>query len=219
MRITAVQRERSPDDVHRTAKPPLPVGIADDRDRAFGTAAAPVVLRREPAAQDRLNAEHVEKRAADPHTLDQLRLTRTRQVETLDGKGSQPSEPAAVLAELLPDGVGPGVELVLARLQYPEPLRIVNRERSEQQAVDDREHRGVRADAQGEGNDREGRHERRGMQGPPGVAHSLARSHGTLDGPSSLKVGYNLRSRPMSAGLRTDVRRSEDRRLHRWVAK
>ena len=145
----AIERERPSDDAGFAAEAALPERVADDGDGAIRPAAALVVGGAEGAAEHRRHAEHVEESATRPHALDELGGAAARQIEARVGPGDGAIGPLVLpVAQLLPDRIGPRPVV-----EQHQALRLADRQRLQQDAVDEREDRAVGADAKGEGGD------------------------------------------------------------------
>ena len=157
----AVDRDLLPDDVDRAAVFALPVRVADDGNRAVGTAAAPVVGVGERPAENRRHAEGLEVPSAGPHAVDVIGFTARRQIEPVAGPRRGAREEIGSLPNLIPDRIRPRVVGERPRvegLDERQPLRFLDRQRAE--AVDQREDGRVRADAERERQRGDDRHDR-----------------------------------------------------------
>ena len=172
----AFDRDAAAEGGRRSSEAPLPEVVADHGDGPVGTQGAPIVLGGERASDDRLDPEHLEHAAACPQSGHLVALAGRGQVEALDAPGERAVE-HGVIAQLLPDRIGP----VAARTdavgqrhrEQHQAFGLGDRQRPEQQSVDDGEDGAVGADRQGEGHDGHDRDDRRGGQRPQTVAHIL----------------------------------------------
>ena len=153
----SVELNRFADHVRAAAVFALPESITEDRDRPIRTAAAPIIVGREQAANLRRDAERVEEAAADEEPLRVARLAAGIQVEARVAVGADADQHLLVIADVLPLRVGQrGVGAAYAlEAENHQPIRLVDRQRLEDQRVDQREDRDVGADAEGQ---REQRH-------------------------------------------------------------
>jgi hypothetical protein len=160
----AIDRQRLSDRICRATEPRLPEPVADDRNRPVRPAAARVVRLAERASEDRLHAEPLEETPARPDAVYVFGLRCLREVQPAIRPRERIVEEIAVRAHLLPDRVGPCVAPLVSDTEYGETLRLFHRQRADQQAVENRENRRVRADAKREREDRDGGDDRRGAQ-------------------------------------------------------
>ncbi len=164
-----VERERPADDAGFTAETPLPERVADDGHGAVRSAAALIVGGAEGAAEHRRHAEHVEESAARPDALGELGGAAARQVEAGVGPGDGAIGPLALpVAKLFPDRIGPRPVV-----EQHQPLGLADRERLQQDAVDEGEDRAVGADAEGERGHGDQRERGAAAQDAQTVAHVL----------------------------------------------
>jgi hypothetical protein len=168
---------RRPDDGGIAAESPLPVAVAEHHDvrTALG-----VVALGEGTSERRLHAEQrqqTERREQAVHALRQLIASHGGRRARPDGDVGERLRVLAV-GDVVRDG---GIEIVDvdARCFLPEthePIRPGKGQRAEQDAVDDAENRGVRADAQCQREQRREREQRRAHEpagGVPRVAQEL----------------------------------------------
>jgi hypothetical protein len=142
----ALQRDRLADRVGRAAKPLLPEVVADHRHGAVRTAAAYVIDARERTADERLDAEDVEEPAARERAVRELALAAHRQVEARAGPGERAVEQLVLpIADLFPDRIRPR-----AAVDLDQALGFVHGQRLVDEAVEDREQRGIGAHAERE---------------------------------------------------------------------
>ena len=169
----ARDRERNPidvdgaaDGVFRAAEAPLPHAVAHHRDRPCRSTASDVVGFGDVPAPDCPDAEHVEHAAADPGPVHGIGRATLGEVEACGapGKGAV-TDFSRAAAHGLPDRIRP-----VALCEEGELLRIVDRQRLQHEAVQDREESGVRANTEGERQHRDRRHDRCGSERPPGIA-------------------------------------------------
>ncbi len=149
--------------------------MADYGHRAGWSSSLPVVGRRERAPQNGRNAKRLEEPPADPDSLDQIGLAPLGEIEKRRHPGAHTLEQLGTFADLLPDGRGQERNRAL-RIDLAhghEPVRLVNRQRPEQEAVDQGEDGRRRADAQGERQDGRGRVASRFREHARRVAHIL----------------------------------------------
>ncbi len=167
----AFDDERPADDVSRAAEAPLPEGVADDRHRTIGAAPAPVIVFRPRAAEDGRDPKHVEVASARPDAVDELGRSALREVEPRARPGDGALEELRAIPDGFPDGVRPARPAVGQLAYHHEALRVLDRQGSQQQAVENREHRRVRADSKRQRQDRDGRDHRRRPHGPQRITN------------------------------------------------
>ena len=80
----------------------LPESVTEDRDRPVRTAAAPIVVGGEQAADLRRDAERVEEAAADEESLRVARLAAGIQVEARVAVGADADQHLLVIADVFP---------------------------------------------------------------------------------------------------------------------
>jgi hypothetical protein len=153
----AFDDHRPSDDLWIAREPARPVAIGDHRN---GSRAGAIVARRQEAAQRRLQAERVVVRPAYPGAARALECIRRTDGERRVVESEQPGEDTG---RLLSQTADKGIRIALARLgvasqdrQLHELLRVSDRQPSQQQRVDEREDRRVRADAEGKRQDDHG---------------------------------------------------------------
>ena len=138
----AIQHERLADGVGAAAEPALPQAVRDHRDRLRFVGR----LNRAPQLDTRAGDREVVRRY--PDRLDALRLTATRQVHAPREARDQGIEGAALGLEV--GEVGERERLAIRarpdEREGDESARIAQRQRPQQDRVDQREHRGVGAD-------------------------------------------------------------------------
>jgi hypothetical protein len=117
-------------------------------------------------------AERLEEVAADDQTIDQLRLAILREVDALRSPRDSPVECVGSLPEPIPHRVVPPEPRFEAqtnrrvRRNGDETLRLPRWQRAQQKAVDEREDRGVGADAERQRERRNRRDNRCRLQRP-----------------------------------------------------
>ncbi len=163
----ALQRDRLADRVGRAAEALLPEVVADHRHGPVRAATACVVRLRERAADERLDAEDVEEPAACVGAVRELALAAHRQVEARAAPGERAVEQLVLpIADLLPDRIRPR-----AAVDLDEALGLVHGQRLVDEAVEDREERGIGAHAERERQHRDDGDDGRGPQRAPGIAN------------------------------------------------
>ena len=160
--------DRPTDSVCGAAEALLPEVVTDDRYRTVRSAAAPIVVLRERAAEQRSDAENIEVTAAGPYAVHELGLTSLREVEA-GWRGGHRSFPERLpLTDLFPDGIGkPGSRHQAGgvfRAEHDEPLRFAHRKAPHDQAVENREDRGIRAYPERQGEHGHNRDDRSGPE-------------------------------------------------------
>ena len=141
---TPLTSSRRPITFGAAAEALLPETMADHGDVTLRAAAAHIVPRRERAAGDGVDAERVEETAADVCAGDRIDAAGLREIEPLDRPGGGALEQAGLpVADLLPDRIGP-----IGATDDHQLLRLADRQGPEHEAVEDREERGIRADAE-----------------------------------------------------------------------
>src|SRR5262249_23708252 len=123
--------------------------------RTVRASTAHVVVGRERASKQRWDAESIEVVAADEDAIDQIRLPRGREVEAGYSRRVRErsvEEIVSPFADLFPDAIGPSTQsrwrTWRVRQNHGEPLRACNRQWPAQQAIRDRENRGIGADTE-----------------------------------------------------------------------
>jgi hypothetical protein len=176
----------------------LPEPVAQDRHRAIRAPAAPVVVRREGAPGHRTHAEHVEIAAADEQPVHRPQFAARVEVEARAARGEHAGEHVLLIAQEFPLHVGHG--LAGARLvvvaQHHQAIRLVHRQRLEQQRVHQGEDGDVGADAERQGEQGHAADDRRVAQLPHGESEVAAQrkqqSHGAFDVVAGHVVGWRL---------------------------
>ena len=191
----AIERQRLADDRRVASQAALPEAMADDHDRRRLL----VVFGREPAAERRLDAEQREVVAGDHLRRDLLRLGPAAPVQLREGERRHPGEHLVLVAEVL---VVEMRERQVARVALVEhedrhqPVRLGHGHRLQQDDVDHAEDRGVRADAEREGERRDDGEGRALRQHAKAVAQVL--EHKRASGGSGLdrvRIGQFARLR------------------------
>ncbi len=147
----AVEPQRLAEHVALPAEAVLPEPVADDDDlRAFRT----ILLRREEAAEDRLHAEHGREVVGDLRALQPERVRAVRGVEAGALVVGDRLELALLTAPLVEVGVVDShhVEVPARRtlVDVDEPLGLGERQRPQEEAVDQAEDGDVRRESEGE---------------------------------------------------------------------
>ena len=162
---------RLPDDRAVAAEPPLPEVVPENDNRGSRVR---VLCAREGSSEEWLHAENRKEVGGDVLHDDFFRIAAARQVGPRIDERRHPVERR--------DAIAPSEELRRAehvafawpvRALFPEhddPLRIAERQPFEQHRVDDREDRGVGADAERERQDSDSREARRPQVQTDGVA-------------------------------------------------
>ena len=175
----AVDRHPRADHARGAVESPLPQAIADDGDRAVRSAARPIVGFRERAAEQRRHAERREIAPAREDPVGWLPFSPFREVEARCHRGEAAVERRQVRREAVPHRGVPaeaGGEAASRRgvvRDGEEPVRIGDRQRPHQQAVDHAEDRGVRADAESERQDDDRGESWRSPEHPDGEPYVL----------------------------------------------
>ena len=150
--------------------------VAEDGD-VIG--AGLILPSEESSTVQRAHAEDVEEAGGHEERLQRLRIACASQVGAAELVGDEPVEAAVAVA--------PGGEFMarympvarLAALVDPHhPAGIRERQRPQQDRIDDAEGGGVRANPDRQGQDGDGRHPRRSTQGAEPVAKILEQRHG-----------------------------------------
>ena len=167
----AVETDIGADDGGVAVEPRLPQGFAEHGH----VGAAAVVVGHERPAGNRLDAEGVEEPGCDPLAGDVLGETvgaghhhaaDARDVARDDVEGAVAIAPVGHVQGR--HGTARGRRAALG--EHHQPIRVAERQRTEQRRVDEREDRAVRADAQGERQDRDGREAGLPAKGAGGIA-------------------------------------------------
>ena len=148
----AIERDRFADGVGAAAEFALPETVTQHRDGPIRPTAAPVIAGREGPAEMRGHAERVEESAADEQALRGSRFATRAQVETGVAVRGDAHQDVLMIADVLPLRIGQRVG-VTARIRVAEddePIRVVDRQRLQNQRVHEREDGDVGADAQGQ---------------------------------------------------------------------
>ena len=154
-----LDEERAAYYVGRPAETTLPEAMADDRDRPRRASSGYVVSRGERTAGERPHPKGVEEVAAHPLHVRWLRLLPDRQGGL--GPCQRAVEQMVVTSELVERGVRKALLRRVASGEGDQTIGLQNRQAAKEQAVHQREDRGVRANAQREGQDDDGRDEGR----------------------------------------------------------
>ena len=149
-----IERDRLAYDLRACAKPALPEGIAQHDDLVL---AIMVIFGSQRATRRRFDAERLKEFAGNQHRTQALRLITARQVIVPVEVSRERFE---YLIPILPVGevCAPDRPVILPLFQITFPnghqtVRILEWQRAQQYRIDDREDRGVRADAQRQGQD------------------------------------------------------------------
>ena len=167
----ALDHERSADDVSRSPEAALPERVADHRDGTIGSAPSAVVVFAPGATEDRGDAEHIEVASGRPDAVDELRRSALREVEPRARPGEGAIEELGTIADGFPDRIRPGRSAVGQLAYQDEAVRVLDRQGPQQEAVENREHRRVCPDSEGERQDGHGRHDGRGSHGAEGITN------------------------------------------------
>ena len=173
------ERDGRADHARRAAEPLLPQLVADHGCPPVGAATRQVILRREQPANDGRHAERVEEVAADKEAIDRHRLAgyRQRALAATVAERQRAVEGLPVTADLIEGRVtegGPRAAVAPVRQDH-QALRMGHRQRPQDEAVDEREDRGVRADAERERQDGYGGDDRSGDERADGETEILHR--------------------------------------------
>ena len=181
-----VHLEGLADDVGVAAKPRAPVFVAQHQHRRGSRI---VVAVDERAAELRAHAEHVEEVGRDHAGVHAVGLPAVQQVERHLVELHQPAEAGELLTVVveLGDRDADGVLTGKRRrfLEQHQSIALHVRQRLEQHAVDDAEHRGVGPDAQAKHQDGDQREPRLAPERSCRIAH---RAHGPIE-PQQARVG------------------------------
>ena len=154
------------------AKPRAPVFVAQHQHRR---GARIVVAVDEGAAELRAHAEHVEEIGRDHAGVDAVGLAAIQQVERHLVELHQPAEAGELLAVVVELGNGDADGVLTGQrrrfLEQHQSIAFHVRQRLEQHAVDDAEHRGVGPDAQAEHQDGDQREPRLAPERSRRIAH------------------------------------------------
>ena len=164
----SVDRQRTADDVARGSEPPLPETVSED-DNGVGTRHAIIVFGQE-AASFRRHAERREVRSGHDGAAHTLSRAVRRQVKRRRIVREHRLEDFVAVAQSFEHRVRDGrvdVAVVVGRsrvrsgrIDHDEALGLAQRERPHQQLIDEGEDRGVRSNAECEG-----QHHRNGERG------------------------------------------------------
>ena len=171
-----VDQQRLANNIRRAAKPTPPECVADHPDRS---AARPIVIVRQHASQRGADAQRPEETAARVDSAAAPCRRPHRRREPLPLPGERAGDERRSLAERLPHLVVPAgarLESLVVREIGRDPHQLIgsrDRKGAKEDAVDDRKHRGVRADRDGERQDGDGREETRRQQRAEGESKIL----------------------------------------------
>ena len=167
--LTIVHRDHASDRGRIGTEPPAPEAVAEDDGLP---AVGRVLGGGEVAADCRLHAEHPEEVRRDPHAADPFGFAVRDQRRDPRPDERHVLERVAALAPVeerrVADVAGRSGRAALA--DRDEPIGIRVRQRAEQHGVEDAEDRGVRADAERQRHERDGREAGRTPKQPRGVA-------------------------------------------------
>src|SRR2546426_196977 len=155
---------RLTDDARIAAEQPLPQPVAEDGD--LGSSGS-IVVWLDRASDERLRGENGKQAAADARAVNPLRHLTPRQIECPAGEEAQAVEARGLFAPVVEVGQrGAGHRAGCCRRgrrvrpasdEDEEPVGLAKRKGPEHDRVNDAEDRGVRADAERQGQDGDGR--------------------------------------------------------------
>jgi len=160
----SIERQRPSNRVGGAAEAPLPERVADDDDRSIPTALVLVVGAGERQAEHGHDTKRVEHSRGRPDAVDELGDPAARQVEPLRAPREGAVEELPLL-QFAPDRISPGIGPLRGGVgQDREPMRVLDGQRAQDEAVDEREDRGICADPERERQDGDRRHDGRSDQ-------------------------------------------------------
>ena len=161
----AVERDRFADHIGAAAVFALPESVTQDRDRSVGPAAAPVVVGGEQSGRCAACTPSVSKKRPLTNRPCALRVSPPAfRLKRGLPYARDADQDVLVIADVLPLRVGQrgvGDQRMPLEAEDHQPIRLVDRQRLQDQRVDQREDRDVGADAQRQGEQRHAADDRR----------------------------------------------------------